>query len=106
MTARHRTRPNSRHRRHSAADRRLTLTHAFLASFIFFFLIIRRPPSSTLFPYPTLFRSHTSESSHGSISYAVFWIQTCADRKNTRLNSSHGSISYADFSLKKKKQQL
>src|SRR3989337_2870433 len=28
-------------------------------------------------------------------------VQTCADRKSTRLNSSHGSISYAVFCLKK-----
>src|SRR3989337_3017373 len=39
-----------------------------------FFLMIRRPPRSTLFPYTTLFRSSTRlNSSHGSISYAVFW---------------------------------
>src|SRR3989337_212772 len=40
--------------------------------FFFFFLMIRRPPRSTLFPYTTLFRSRLN-SSHGSISYAVFW---------------------------------
>src|SRR3989337_825199 len=40
-----------------------------------FFLIIRRPPKSPLFPYTTLFRSKSTRlnSSHGSISYAVFW---------------------------------
>src|SRR3989337_1840752 len=39
------------------------------------FLMIRRPPRSTLFPYTTLFRSKSTRltSSHGSISYAVFW---------------------------------
>src|SRR2546427_1163459 len=31
------------------------LTHSFL--YFFFFLMIRRPPRSTLFPYTTLFRS-------------------------------------------------
>src|SRR3989337_3192841 len=73
----------------------------------FFFLMIRRPPSSTLFPYTTLFRSSTRlNSSHGSISYAVLLgVQTCAlDRKSTRLNSSHGSISYAVVCLTQKKK--
>src|SRR3954462_1615632 len=42
--------------------------------FLFFFLMIRRPPRSTLFPYTTLFRSSTRlNSSHTIISYAVFW---------------------------------
>src|SRR2546422_7851830 len=77
----------------------------------FFFLMIRRPPRSTLFPYTTLFRSRTS--TRGSRIVA----RTCAstrsgvspgrirklDRKSTRLNSSHGYISYAVFCLKKKK---
>src|SRR3989337_678280 len=48
----------------------------------FFFLMIRRPPRSTLFPYTTLFRSDRKStrlnSSHGSISYAVSGVQTCA----------------------------
>src|SRR3989337_337219 len=43
-------------------------------------------------------KSTRLNSSHGSISYAVF----CLKKKNTRLNSSHGSISYAVFCLKKK----
>src|SRR3989337_144240 len=64
-----------------------------------FFLMIRRPPRSTLFPYTTLFRSKSTRliSSHGSISYAVFWSSdVCSsDRKSTRLNSSHGRISHA-----------
>src|SRR3989337_507332 len=47
-------------------------------------------------------KSTRLNSSHGSISYAVF----CLDRKSTRLNSSHGSISYAVFCLKKKKTHL
>src|SRR5579864_9732608 len=70
----------------------------------FFFLMIRRPPRSTLFPYTTLFRSFpapfgpmTANSSPGNT-----WK---LDRKSTRLNSSHMSISYAVFCLKKKKQE-
>src|SRR3954449_8734183 len=73
----------------------------------FFFLMIRRPPRSTLFPYTTLFRSeHTSElQSHSHlVCRLLLGVQTCADRKSTRLNSSHTLISYAVFCLKKKKQ--
>src|SRR2546422_11002599 len=72
----------------------------------FFFLMIRRPPRSTLFPYTTLFRStrHSGKlakfrSSSGSNRDR----KNNADRKSTRLNSSHGYISYAVFCLKKKK---
>src|SRR3712207_7041243 len=90
----------------------------------FFFLMIRRPPRSTLFPYTTLFRSEPEqlvvagdrlgrraltqgglgrppgqgaqpgEEQHGQ------------DRKSTRLNSSHANISYAVFCLKKKKNHI
>src|SRR2546430_10372628 len=84
--------------------------------------MIRRPPKSTLFPYPTLFRSAmlpagTSKASHHathsrlsllSMSLALLtgrgeseWHD--GDRKSTRLNSSHSQISYAVFCLKKKK---
>src|SRR3954449_1362200 len=83
-------------------------------SLFFFFLMIRRPPRSTLFPYTTRFRSESVtgvqpcalpidrkstrlNSSHTLISYAV-----SLDRKSTRLNSSHTLISYAVFCLKKK----
>src|SRR5437868_15004721 len=81
-------------------------------------LISRLPPTSTLFPYTTLFRSDT-----GDLSLQVHdWFMQQAldqarrafeaeevpvgaiDRKSTRLNSSHVSISYAVFCLKKKKQ--
>src|SRR3989337_3331732 len=69
---------------------------------LFFFLMIRRPPRSTLFPYTTLFRSpHSTCSPAGDSSWA--WVGLDEDRKSTRLNSSHGSISYAVFCLKKKK---
>src|ERR1039457_2331383 len=70
---------------------------------LFFFLMIRRPPRSTLFPYTTLFRSsrHTPECNHSvPPPYAP---AATADRKSTRLNSSHLVISYAVFCLKKKK---
>src|SRR2546427_9880101 len=89
----------------------------------FFFLMIRRPPRSTLFPYTTLFRSQV---------YNSVWMQTPRyalvayvrdpagefverlrqelhpdqDRKSTRLNSSHSQISYAVFCLKKKKKNI
>src|SRR5438477_4933884 len=68
---------------------------------------MRRPPRSTLFPYTTLFRSRArSHPSFGAIHPArlLWWlIATSRDRKSTRLNSSHMSISYAVFCLKKKK---
>src|SRR5207245_10037886 len=108
-----------------------TVTTAFLCSFFLtflslFFLMIRRPPSSTLFPYTTLFRSHalvTSPQAQRAFNLDLEpdrvrdWYgrntlgQSCLlarrlieDRKSTRLNSSHGSISYAVFCLKKKKK--
>src|SRR3712207_9409316 len=86
------------------------------------FLMIRRPPRSTLFPYTTLFRSFREvvrmsgsqafsfgagielldrvlpdHLQHGEPGLAVH-----RDRKSTRLNSSHANISYAVFCLKKK----
>src|SRR5437868_7975095 len=68
--------------------------------------MIRRPPRSTLFPYTTLFRSslgrccRTCRTRQTSPAGGAF----CLDRKSTRLNSSHVSISYAVFCLKKKKK--
>src|SRR5260221_5882133 len=97
--------------------------------FIFFFLMIRRPPRSTLFPYTTLFRSlvevrrladRTNDAEvnamtgdrNGPIATNVQVLRahltgdaralTYIDRKSTRLNSSHTVISYAVFCLKKK----
>src|SRR6266487_6067442 len=67
----------------------------------FFFLMIRRPPRSTLFPYTTLFRSRR----HAGPQHRRQPAGTDPggrDRKSTRLNSSHPSISYAVFCLKKK----
>src|SRR3712207_7809727 len=92
----------------------------------FFFLMIRRPPRSTLFPYTTLFRSE--QLRHGYWHYGLipeaadalrnryapldelieilddygFSRRGRLDRKSTRLNSSHANISYAVFCLKKK----
>src|SRR2546422_5161492 len=95
----------------------------------FFFLMIRRPPRSTLFPYTTLFRSPVADRS-GARAQAHLWagedqspgggdlanqagrhdpLELSADgqdpggdRKSTRLNSSHGYISYAVFCFNKK----
>src|SRR2546430_9795235 len=79
------------------------------ASF-FFFLMIRRPPRSTLFPYTTLFRSAAPRPislpavlQHLQVLEASGLVRSeKADRKSTRLNSSHSQISYAVFCLKKK----
>src|SRR2546430_11174669 len=69
----------------------------------FFFLMIRRPPRSTLFPYTTLFRSlHRRHERVGEL-WKVEAHVDGEDRKSTRLNSSHSQISYAVFCLKKKK---
>src|SRR3712207_8349603 len=95
----------------------------------FFFLMIRRPPRSTLFPYTTLFRS---DGGHRLAPRPVHRAgggrvrtrrgagddgrprggrvrgrqrRPAGDRKSTRLNSSHANISYAVFCLKKKKIQ-
>src|ERR1035438_10593806 len=69
----------------------------------FFFLMIRRPPRSTLFPYTTLFRSG-SRRVCGALGpgHERQDPSPKSDRKSTRLNSSHLGISYAVFCLKKK----
>src|SRR5207245_5521080 len=68
--------------------------------------MIRPPPRSTLFPYTTLFRSIILWDGivrHVFIESAdTHPLVGMRDRKSTRLNSSHGSISYAVFCLKKK----
>src|SRR2546422_10045822 len=91
-----------------------------MRNYIFFFLMIRRPPRSTLFPYTTLFRSRRPHDRERGVvdAQAPERIERAAqqrarvhaddpavrqDRKSTRLNSSHGYISYAVFCLKKKK---
>src|SRR2546430_9059359 len=88
---------------------------AFKCVIFFFFLMIRRPPRSTLFPYTTLFRSLVTYLMPG---FALFYgalilnepITVSAiggvvlvDWKSTRLNSRHSPNSYAVFWLKKKK---
>src|SRR2546428_848293 len=93
---------------------------------IIFFLMIRRPPRSTLFPYTTLFRSpdvgarraerlraerveprRRDPSPDDEPNRVRCTIDVgngpARDRKSTRLNSSHDQISYAVFCLKKKK---
>src|SRR5437870_11984613 len=103
--------------------------YMYHSNLVFVFLIIRRPPRSTLFPYTTLFRSYlqpkgTSHShlylyrEHGKLLrqltndnsgqdvdpiFAPDGETIVLDRKSTRLNSSHVAISYAVFCLKKKK---
>src|SRR2546430_10744442 len=91
--------------------------------FLFFFLMIRRPPRSTLFPYTTLFRSRRGRDAHAhgrrdrhrirsrrgrspQVAAALLDDRPAVerDRKSTRLNSSHSQISYAVFCLKKKKK--
>src|SRR5437764_4770864 len=82
--------------------------------FSFFFLMIRRPPRSTLFPYTTLFRSFDRVlvriTGRRVVILAFEQFESIAedklDRKSTRLNSSHRCISYAVFCLKKKKLAL
>src|SRR5438552_13169407 len=93
-----------------------------MLAFSFFFLLIRRPPRSTLFPYTTLFRSfeklkfswdqldpwHAEERAGPGPSVLLtrqrteIKVRIHKDRKSTRLNSSHQIISYAVFCLKKK----
>src|SRR5215207_11699234 len=83
---------------------------------LFFFLMIRRPPRSTLFPYTTLFRpGRPGGPDPGPARRGARRRRRCAagsprpgparDRKSTRLNSSHEWISYAVFCLKKKKKK-
>src|SRR5215208_8111811 len=77
------------------------LLYGFYLHIFFFFLMIRRPPRSTLFPYTTLFRStHTTVNVPGEKDFHNTFVYV--DRKSTRLNSSHVAISYAVFCLKKK----
>src|SRR5690625_7863456 len=77
---------------------------------LFYFLMRLRPPTSTLFPYTTLFRSCLEPGSEheGADAQAHERSRTGRpreDRKSTRLNSSHVAISYAVFCLKKKKSK-
>src|SRR5437762_14368130 len=92
----------------------VSIVHNSIHAF-FFFLMIRPPPRSTLFPYTTLFRSMRdahrgvgdvdvlSASAAGAVGIDAQVFIVDLDRKSTRLNSSHRCISYAVFCLKKKK---
>src|SRR5205814_9399961 len=109
----------------------VTDSRGFFVCFLFF--VIRRPPSSPLFPYTTLFRSHRPRRTVRVVLFGSEEVTQPAppggafgghayvdghrselsthvlageseDRKSTRLNSSHLGISYAVFCLKKKKQ--
>src|SRR5438067_12323955 len=82
-------------------------THFFFVFFYFFFLMIRRPPRSTLFPTRRSSdlreRRSAGQDCHGGCVKTVRTAEPDSpDRKSTRLNSSHVSISYAVFCLKKK----
>src|SRR3712207_6181283 len=123
----------------SSACKKKTRPHLFVFLFavdlhigVCFFLMVRRPPRSTRFPYTTLFRSiveegerHRRRTHEGTVAGGVSGLRVqgvrrqacllrrpgaCADgqagedRKSTRLNSSHANISYAVFCLQKKNQ--
>src|SRR2546427_8866076 len=88
-----------------------------VGDYVFFFLMIRRPPRSTLFPYTTLFRSPLDPDAVAAkrcVEHLKRVVRAAddslevlhTDRKSTRLNSSHSQISYAVFCLKKKKKRL
>src|SRR5205085_9860292 len=91
----------------------LIYTHSlpYIFSLFFFFLMIRQPPRSTLFPYTTLFRSlpivqvNFGQKTEPAQVDAEHGHAMLRDRKSTRLNSSHSQISYAVFCLKKKKKK-
>src|SRR5689334_24844430 len=90
---------------------RFTVPHSTIhVSKFFFFLMIRRPPRSTLFPYTTLFRSayavYGEDVPAAGVIAGIGRVEGVEDRKSTRLNSSHSSISYAVFCLKKKKKYV
>src|SRR3982751_7007346 len=82
----------------------LSLSVVSFSLLFFFFLMIRRPPRSTLFPYTTLFRSPIEEPPITAPSGGGTRLSSMGDRKSTRLNSSHDQISYAVFCLKKKNE--
>src|SRR3712207_8614971 len=96
-------------------------SYGIFVCWLFFFLMIRRQPRSTLFPYTTLFRSEGSSPSaivdgarclrpagrtRPGRPITTPDTSTIQDRKSTRLNSSHANISYAVFCLKKKTNSL
>src|SRR5436189_1425542 len=82
----------------------------FSPPLVFFFLMIRRPPRSTLFPYTTLFRSSPRPApryrDHPVVAAARRAARRGEDRTSTPTNSSHRCSSYAAFCLKKKTHTL
>src|ERR1051326_9402836 len=72
--------------------------------FVFFFLMIRRPPRSTLFPYTTLFRSPDSVWRRNQAQVGHHQENHRRSEEHTSELQSHSFISYAVFCLKKKKQ--
>src|SRR6476646_11792182 len=92
---------------HTTLFSRLESNHSHF--FLFFFLMIRRPPRSTLFPLhdalPILIGAADDSARRGSKAILTGVLPaTGSDRKSTHLNSSHTVISYAVFCLKKKKK--
>src|SRR2546429_2555294 len=82
-------------------------TPSLLGCTFFFFLMIRRPPRSPLFPSPTLFRSpaaHGRRTGPGGPAVGLGRGQCAAPARSEEhtSDSSHGYISYAVFCLKKK----
>src|SRR3712207_9507538 len=92
-------------------------------SMLFFFLMIRRPPRSTLFPYTTLFRSaragaegragdrrqgpvgrsglHRRARARGKLAAHAGQLRDRSEEHTSELR--HANISYAVFCLKKNK---
>src|SRR6266516_5220227 len=73
-----------------------------------FFLMIRRPPRSTLFPYTTLFRSRRSARRPLRLVEGPDCPSRCSQPRSEEHTSepSHRTISYAVFCLKKKKKNI
>src|SRR6266536_2935297 len=92
---------------HGQSEYQLGALEATQLQLAFFFLMIRSPPRSTLFPYTTLFRSLTNRKGVAITLIIFLFVVVTAmanvgiDRKSTRLNSSHEWISYAVFCFKK-----
>src|SRR5438094_6616832 len=85
-----------------------SMAYFFNLNYSIFFLMILPPPRSTFFPYTTLFRSAGRSGTWGTTNDQIVPVPAAGsqrDRKSTRLNSSHRTISYAVFCLKKKKEK-
>src|ERR1051326_9221572 len=86
---------------------RLTMTLIVLSFRFSFFLMIRRPPRSTLFPYTTLFRSHRDRQRilRGKGQQLLRMLPRLRSEEHTSELQSHSFISYAVFCLKKHNSQ-